>query len=136
MFESKRDGNYEIYVMDSDGSDQRRLTVNQAHDGFPAWSPDGTQVAFMSQRDGNYEIYTMSADGTNQQRLTDNPAADSDPAWSPDGSLIVYTRYNPAEFSEENGHLWIMDSNGENKRQLTHFIDTIHHPNQNRKVKA
>jgi TolB protein len=53
VFESKRDGNYEIYVMDSDGSDQQRLTINQTHDGFPTWSPDGMQIAFMSQRDAN-----------------------------------------------------------------------------------
>ena len=59
----------------------------------------------------------MDADGSNLKQLTQKGG--TSPAWSPDGSQIVYTRYNFAEFSEESGHLWIMDSNGENKRQLT-----------------
>ena len=99
VFESKRDGDYEIYLMpapgpqaqvDADGSNQHRLTDNRVHDGFPAWSPDGAQIAFMSQRDGNYEIYVMNADGTNQRRVTDNRAEDSDPAWSPSGDWLVF----------------------------------------------
>ncbi|UCC48931.1 MAG: PD40 domain-containing protein, partial [Gemmatimonadota bacterium] len=78
-----RDGNYEIYVMNADGSNPVRLTDNPAGDYEPAWSPDGTRIAFMSYRDGNYEIYVMEADGSNPARLTDNPAGDNHPAWSP-----------------------------------------------------
>src|SRR5207302_2193555 len=52
-FVSDRDGNFEIYVMDADGSNQTRLTNNPAHDGEPAWSPDGAKIVFVSQRDGN-----------------------------------------------------------------------------------
>ncbi|NIM52761.1 MAG: hypothetical protein GTO22_26535, partial [Gemmatimonadales bacterium] len=47
-----------------------------ADDREPAWSPDGTRIAFASNRDGNYEIYVMDADGSNPVRLTDNPAGD------------------------------------------------------------
>ena len=75
-FTSDRDGNFEIYVMDADGTAQTNLTNNPASDAVPAWSPDGTKIAFFSDRDGNREIYVMDADGTNPTRLTSDPALD------------------------------------------------------------
>ena len=59
-----RDGNYEIYVMNIDGSEQVRLTNNTAVDLEPSFSPDGFKIAFDSNRDGNYEIYIMNMDGS------------------------------------------------------------------------
>ena len=54
--------------------------------GFaPAWSEDGSQIAFYSRRDGNAEIYVMNADGSGQTRITHNPGEDVRPAWSPGG---------------------------------------------------
>ena len=81
------DGNYEIFVMDADGSNQTRLTDDPARDADPSWSPDSTRIAFASSRDRNwnYEIYVMDADGSNQTRLTDSPARDSKPSWGPGG---------------------------------------------------
>ena len=76
--------------MNADGSELTQRTDDAADDGAPAWSPDGTQVAFHSSRDGNYEIYVMNADGTGITRLTDNPADDGAPAWSPDGTSIAF----------------------------------------------
>jgi len=64
-FHSGRDGNFEIYVMNADGTNPTRLTNNPAFDALPAWSPDGTKIAFFSDRDGNGDIYVMNADGTN-----------------------------------------------------------------------
>ncbi|HUU97683.1 MAG TPA: hypothetical protein VM487_18260, partial [Phycisphaerae bacterium] len=69
-FTTGRDGNYEIYVMNPDGSGLTRLTSNAAIDEAPAWSPDGTEIAFQTNRDGNYEIYVMNADGSGQTNLT------------------------------------------------------------------
>ncbi len=82
-FVSERDGNREIYVMNTDGSDQTNLTDDPADDGVPVWSPDGSRIAFVSDRDGNREAYVMNADGSGQTNLTDNPAVDGSPAWSP-----------------------------------------------------
>ena len=92
-FTSNRDGgnsNYEIYVMNADGSNQRRLTFSDpaapAWDHEPTWSPDGTKIAFSSARDGNYEIYVMNADGSGQTNLTNSPGNDDQPSWQAVGS--------------------------------------------------
>lgn len=90
-FATNRDGNYEIYCMNEDGTDQKNLTCNPGNDRDPAFSFDGRKIAFTSDRDGNYEIYIMDADGSNQKRLTFNPGSDRYPAWSPDGKKIVFT---------------------------------------------
>jgi Tol biopolymer transport system component len=112
-FESDRDGNAEIYVMESDGTSQTRLTFNAADDYAPAWSPDSTRIAFTSKRDGGFDIYVMNADGSNQVRLT-TTSADSWPSWSPDGSQIVFQT-----FRDGNGEIYVMNANGSNQTRLT-----------------
>lgn len=81
VFESFRDGNFEIYVMDADGTNQRRLTDNSLIDTDPSWSPDGERIIFVSSRDGNEEIYVMDWDGKNVMRLTENSYRDYGPSW-------------------------------------------------------
>jgi TolB protein len=81
-FASTRSGNEEIYVMNADGSNVRRLTNHPANDGSPTWSPSGTQIAFRSDRSGGPEIYIMGADGLGLQRLTSEGYADR-PTWAP-----------------------------------------------------
>ncbi len=70
-FMSARDGNWEVYVVNLDGSGLKRLTENGAQDGLPTWSPDGRSIAFVSNRSGNWAIWVMNADGTNQRKLFD-----------------------------------------------------------------
>src|SRR5262245_25368347 len=82
-FASERDGNWEIYVMNTDGTGQTRLTNDVAVDSDPAFSPDGTKIAFSSDRDGDGEIYLINADGTGLTRLTNNTTGDVQPSFSP-----------------------------------------------------
>ena len=89
-FTSDRDGNFEIYVMNPDGTGQTRLTENSAGDSQPSWSPDASKIAFSSDRDGDPEIYTMNSDGTDVTKLSDNNVPDTQPAWSPDGTKIAF----------------------------------------------
>ncbi len=70
VFQSYRDGNWEIYRADGDGSDVKRLTSNPASDVRPKLSFNGQKIVFASNRDGNYEIYSMNWDGTGLTRLT------------------------------------------------------------------
>jgi dipeptidyl aminopeptidase/acylaminoacyl peptidase len=69
--------------MDADGSNPVNLTQNAADDINPAWSPDGTKIAFGSGRGGDWEVYVMGTDGSNPDPRTDDPADDYAPAWSP-----------------------------------------------------
>jgi TolB protein len=80
-FTSDRDGNFEIYVMNADGTALTRLT--DAPDNFlPSWSPSGKQIAFTSNRDGNNEIYIVNADGTRWTNVTLHPSNDTQPDWA------------------------------------------------------
>lgn len=120
VFYSKRDGNTEIYTMNSDGSNQTRLTFNETSDSSPVWSPNGQQIAFHSKRDGNREVYVMDADGSNQRNLTRHPALDGVPYWSPDGNQIAFC-------STQNGgknqdlNIFVMVADGSNVKQITRF---------------
>jgi Tol biopolymer transport system component len=90
VFDSYRDGNWEVYSVGEEGTGSVNLTNDPADDGDPARSFDGRRIAFDSDRDGNWEIYVMNADGTGTIRLTNHPAEDDSPTWSPDGSQIAF----------------------------------------------
>jgi hypothetical protein len=106
------DGNGEVYVMNADGTGQTNITNNPAWDGFPAWSPDGSKIAFHSNR--NWDIWIMNADGSGQTNLTNNPAWDGFPAWSPDGSKIAFESDR-----DGNSEIYVMNADGSGQTNLT-----------------
>ena len=81
-------GNYDIYTMAAAGGPLTRITHGLPVDAFPAWSPDGTQIAFDSNRTGHFQIFVWHA-GTVRQ-LTSSGTVSGLPAWSPDGSQIAF----------------------------------------------
>jgi len=115
VFQSNRDGNFEIYSMNIDGSQQTRLTNNLGRDLMPSWSSDGSRIAFISERDINAELYIMNADGRNQRRLTTTPEFEFSPQWSPDGLQILFQRIVPGSDFET----YVMDVDGGHVQRLT-----------------
>jgi dipeptidyl aminopeptidase/acylaminoacyl peptidase len=106
----------DIFVIDDNGNNRRRLTTDAATDYYPAWSPDGSKILFSSNRTGDYEIFVMNADGTSQTNLTKNAVAfDVDPAWSPDGSQILFVR---GIGSDSTFDIYAMNADGSNQRLL------------------
>jgi TolB protein len=123
LFISNRDGNPDIYVMQSSGSNIVNLTRNPANDDSASWSPDGTKILFRSERDGNQEIYTMNADGTGVKNLTRNPARDNSPVWSHDGRHILFIT------SRHMGEtLYQMNANGGSPGYLASFDFKVRGP--------
>jgi len=104
VFRSGRTGNFDIYLMNSDGSNVRSIISNPAYDSFPTFSPLNNQIAFASNRDGvpeektgmkTFEIYTLNlnADGSpgELRRITNSAGQDSHPRYSPDGKWIAFS---------------------------------------------
>ena len=113
-FETDRDGNAEIYLLDAASGAFTNLTRDPAEDGAPAWRPDGGAIAFESHRDGNWELYLLDLTPGTVTRLTDNLAYDGAPAWSPDGSRIAFESYR-----DGNLEIYTAAADGTDLRRLT-----------------
>jgi Tol biopolymer transport system component len=112
----------DIFTMNTDGSNLRRLTNNLELNHNPSWSSDHKKIVFESLRDGNFEIYVMNADGSNQTRLTNNEYADGDPSYSPDDQKIMFVSNR-----DRNFQLFLMDADGSNQMRIpvdTNGLDT------------
>lgn len=109
------DGSFgpEIWLMDADGENPRPLTPGVTADQ-PAWSPDGTRIAFTSFRDANADLYVIDIDGAGLQRLTEHEARDEYAAWSPDGEFIAFGSLREGDFD-----IFVMRSDGSDLRRLT-----------------
>jgi Tol biopolymer transport system component len=113
VFDSTRDGDTELYLMDADGSNERRLTFDPGSDWGQSWSPDGSLIAFNSTRSGWAQIWVVSPDGGEPTRITDSPSDDVTPIWSPDGSRIAFTR------RADDEEVWSVAPDGSDPRNLS-----------------
>src|SRR5215207_5237936 len=118
----------DLWVMDADGTNQTNLTnTPDTNEGQPAWSPDGTKIAFTGPGDLNEDgsgglgdVYVMDADGTNRTNLTDTPnRSDYQPSWAPSGAQLTFVREVPGRVISEQPDIFVMDANGENASNLT-----------------
>jgi len=107
--------NYDIYTMDLDGGNLKRIVGDSGGDFAPSWSPDGSQIVFQAKRSDatGWDIYVVDVDGANEKNLTNTVEDEEVASWSPDGSQIVF------QVREAGGvGIYVMDVDGQNRRQL------------------
>ena len=114
-FASAREGTFDIYLMNADGTGTTRLTSTNANDRGPSWSPDGRRIAFSRSSDGG-QVWVMNADGTGARRLTDELAEEGEPSWSPNGRWIAYTHRASGTDVRE---IWVARPDGTGRRSVT-----------------
>jgi len=115
----------DIYVMNADGSGQRRLTSALHVAWSPVWSPDGSKIAFSSGRGGSPDIYVINADGSRQRKL----APGLFPDWSPDGRKIAFTSVSDtAADQERTSDIYVMNADGSDQRKLAAGLSPVWSP--------
>ncbi len=114
VFQSQRDGNWEIYLAEGGGANPIRLTSDPDSDVQPRLNSGCTRIVFASDRSGNYEIYAMNLDGSMLARLTTSPGDDLEPAWSPDGTRIAFESMRDGQ-----SEVYVMNADGSGQTRLT-----------------
>jgi TolB protein len=120
VFASNRYGDNEIFVMNADGSQQRRLTASPGRDAHPQFSPDGKKIAFQSPRDGDgsdTNLYVMNADGSQQVKITHHQGFAGVPHWSPDGKQILY-QWRDDTTNDKRWQIYLVNADGSHPRRL------------------
>lgn len=113
-FQSSRGGRYQIWTINADGSDERRLSHSQMDERHPAWSPDGRWLAFDAGDAEVREIWIMDAEGRDRRQVTRLGAFASFPSWSPDGRRLAFFVYQDGMMD-----LWSVSVDGVAPRPLT-----------------
>jgi TolB protein len=124
-FASQVDGNYELYLVNPDGSGLQRLTDHPGSDTSPAWSPDGSRIAFVYNWNGYDDIYVMNPDGSGLVQITADADWKFNLSWSPDGQKFRYQANNE---EHDNGSIFVIDTDGSNRVQLTDWSMELYSP--------
>jgi Tol biopolymer transport system component len=114
------DGKFDdIYVMDSDGTEQKRITRSFGRVGGFSWSPDGQKIVFAAFCGSlGWDVFVINSDGSNEINLTNSLQDESDPAWSPTGDKIIFTSY-PESDTGSRSLIYIVNADGSNQKRLT-----------------
>jgi Tol biopolymer transport system component len=124
-------GDREIYLMDADGTNIKRLTFREESDETPVWSPDGSKILFSSYITAeNNELFLMNTDGSNIIQLTYHPGRDGHQKYSPDGTRIIFNSQRDDEGQSEirNYEIYEMDLDGSHVKRLTDFPEWDTYP--------
>ena len=118
-FNSDRGGSQQIYVMDADGSQVRRVSFGDGRYATPVWSPRGDLIAFTKMRRGRFYIGVMRTDGSGERLLTES-FLDEGPTWAPNGRVIMFFRQARTRADGSGGEslLWSVDLTGRNLRRV------------------
>ena len=117
-YSSIQDGNSEIYTVNPDGSDPKRLTTNPGVDTHPAYSPDGSKIAYTSERNGKYDVWIMSSDGSGQTRVTNATGKHNIPSFFPDGQRIAFQSTR----GQDSPQIYAIDIDGKNEVRLSYSL--------------
>lgn len=112
--EFNRPSRYEIYVINVNGTGERRLTFDNSQSLYPSWAPDGKSIAFTSGPDGFPGIYRIGADGSGQSRLSGDAEKFTLSAWSPNGAKFAMLKQGPFDKS-----IYLMNADGSGIVKLT-----------------
>lgn len=134
-FSSDRSGKPMIYVMNSDGSNVKRVTFDGVYNSTPSWSADSQKIAFAGQSEGNFDIFVVNADGSNIIRLTKamksngKRAHNEDPSFSPDGRYVVYTSNRTGK-----NQIFISTADGSEERRVTNDNHNYYKPKWSKNI--
>jgi Tol biopolymer transport system component len=120
IFSSDRDESHQIYTMNLDGTDQKRLIESDGDDSGPRYSPDGSKIVFYSNRLGTFSIFLANSDGTGVKRLTGNYADEYAPSWSPDGTKILFHTNRDGNFE-----IYLLDLTQPATHTSTEIVDLL-----------
>jgi hypothetical protein len=113
-FSSNRGGSFDIYLMDPDGQNLRRLTSSSWNEGEPAWTPDGGRILYTATSGTTTQIVTLSVDGGENRQLTTASGGNHSPSVSPDGRTIAFVSAR-----DGNHAIYTMGLDGSNQRRVT-----------------
>ena len=119
VFNSDRGGSQQLYTMNLDGSNQRRISFKKGRYATPVWSPRGDLIAFTKMYEGEFYIGVMRPDGSGERLISKGYLVEA-PTWAPNGRVLVYFKQERSKTDGTGGkvRLFRVDITGYNEREI------------------